>query len=459
MIKINKQLRKYFILVSSMSIIFVTVISNISIYMLFSNYIKDMRVKGDAKVVQYVENEYTMYRGLNYQSKMSIMHYALSENVTIIIQDGAGVILYNSSSEDSMFNLPITEKSTVEMEYKGYFFSYDGKLQGTVYVGRPKSILSNFEDKRFLSTINVVFVLSFVFSLAIAIFLSTRISGKFLNPIHAIKENAKLIEAGRYKKLIEVDTNTYELYDLSKSVKELSDKLDLQESLRKRMTNDLAHELRTPIATIQSHIEAFMDGIWTPDIQKLSIIQVETDRLMKLINELADLAVVENDKIKLNKTNVDLSCMLNDLMLSLEPVFMGKNIDAAQNIQEGVYFLGDEDKLRRIFINIISNAIKYSNENGNISVLLQRAGDSITFSVEDTGIGISKEDLKHVFERFYRSDVSRSRKTGGMGIGLTLTKALTEAHGGSINILSEQGKGTSVIVKFTVQSAGNICIM
>lgn len=451
MIKINKQLRKYFILVSSMSIIFVTVISNISIYMLFSNYIKDMRIKGDARVLQYVESEYSIYGGLNYQSEMSIMHYALSENVTVIIKNSEGGVLYNSSSENSMFHLPINEKITGDMDYKGYSFSYDGKLQGTVYVGRPKSILSNLEDKRFLSTINIVFIMSFIFSLIIAVFLSTRISGKFLNPIHAVKENAKLIEAGKYKKLKEVDTNTYELYDLSRSVKELSDKLDLQESLRKRMTNDLAHELRTPIATIQSHIEAFIDGIWTPDIQKLSIIHGETDRLMKLINELADLALVENDEIKLNKTNVDLSGMLNDLILSLEPVFMGKNINTARNIQDSVYFYGDEDKLRRIFINIISNATKYSNENGSIRISLEQSKNIINFSVEDTGIGISMEDLKHVFERFYRSDVSRSRKTGGMGIGLTLTKALTEAHGGTINIFSEQGRGTRVTVEFTEQ--------
>jgi signal transduction histidine kinase len=129
-------------------------------------------------------------------------------------------------------------------------------------------------------------------------------------------------------------------------------------------------------------------------------------------------------------------------------MFSDKNISVNKNIQNDVNMMGDIDYLKRIFINILSNAFKYTNENGTVSVSLEQIKNQIRITVKDTGIGIPKEDLKHIFERFYRSDLSRNRQTGGTGIGLTITKALVEAHGGTIKIDSEVGKGTNVIVEF-----------
>jgi len=236
--------------------------------------------------------------------------------------------------------------------------------------------------------------------------------------------------------------------EIEKKVKELAERLNSQESLRKRMTTDIAHELRTPLAAIQSHIEAFLDGVWEPNDEKLSVIHGEIIRLTKLINELSELSIVEDDEINLKLSNVDISSTLNNIIESYEPMFLDKNINIDKNIQNDVNFMGDIDYLKRIFVNIISNAIKYTNENGSVSVSLEQIKDKIKIIVKDTGIGIPKEDLKYIFERFYRSDLSRNRHTGGTGIGLTITKALVEAHGGTIKIDSEVGKGTNVIVEF-----------
>lgn len=214
------------------------------------------------------------------------------------------------------------------------------------------------------------------------------------------------------------------------------------------MTTDIAHELRTPLAAIQSHIEAFMDGVWKPNDEKLSVIHGEIIRLTKLINELSELSIVEEDEINLKLSNIDLSATLNDIIDSYESMFLDKNINVNKNIQNAINMMGDEDFLKRIFVNILSNAIKYTNEKGTVIVSLEEIKDKIRIIVKDTGIGIPKEDLKYIFERFYRSDLSRNRKTGGTGIGLTITKALVEAHGGTIKIESEVGKGTNVVVEF-----------
>jgi len=449
MTKINRQLGKYFILITMLSIAFVTIIANVSINIFFSNYIKVNRDKDDLRFVSYVEQGYVDYNELNSQFLMSLAHYAASEAVTVRLKDMDNNILWNSVTFDEMRGiLGQIGDNEDNITIRNYPFYSNGKQVGTVDVGRPRSIFSTLEDKQFINTINSVFAIAFVFSIVIAILSSSHLSRKFLKPIYQLKENAKLIEAGKYKKLKEVDTNTSELHDLSISVKNLAEKLDYQEGLRKRMTSDIAHELRTPLATIQSHIEAFMDGIWKVDNEKLSVIHDEITRLAKLIKNLSELAVVENDDIKLHKEELNLSKILVNIAENFELLFNTKNIQLNKDIQDNISFIGDADKLNQVFVNILSNAYKYTNEDGLVNVKLTEFGDKIEIAFEDSGIGIPKEDIKNVFERFYRSDISRSRGTGGTGIGLTISKAIVEAHEGRIWIESEVGKGTRVVIEF-----------
>lgn len=449
MIKISEQLRKYFVIISILSIAFITISSNIGINYFFSDYIRDSRSRDDLKVVQYVERVYSDYEELNSHSLMNIMHYAFSEDVIIQIRDKNNNISWNSSSYGTLYGM-VDEYGNNEanFSFRSYPFIYNESEIGTIDVGRPKSIISNIEDEKFIVTINSIFALASVLTFIFAVRSSTRISKKFLNPIYAIKENAKLIEQGKYKSLNDINTNTFELYELSVSVKELAERLNYQEHLRKRMTTDIAHELRTPLAAIQSHIEAFMDGVWEPNDERLSVIHGEIIRLTKLIDELSELSIVEDDEINLKLSTINLSVVLNNIIDSYEPMFLDKNINLNKKIQNEVYMMGDMDYLKRIFVNILSNAIKYTNENGSASIFLEKIKDKIRITVNDTGIGIPKEDLKYIFERFYRSDLSRNRQTGGTGIGLTITKALVEAHEGTIKIDSEVGKGTSVIIEF-----------
>lgn len=451
MTKINNQLGKYLIYVSLLSIAFITMIANISINLYFSNYIKESRSKDDLKVVQYVEKIYTDYNGFNMYALMDIIHYTLGESVTVRLKDMDNNILWNSSTSELITDMGGEFINESSLSYRTYAMNYKDKQIGHVEVGRPKSIISTIEDKQFLTTINIIFAISFVFSVFIAIFLSSRISRKFLKPIYQIIDNTKIIKSGKYKKVKEVNTDTYELNELSISIKELSERLDYQEMLRGRMTSDMAHELRTPLTTLQSHIEAFMDGIWEPNKERLTMLHEEIVRLTKLIKELSDLSIIENDEIKLNKSQNNISLILNNIMKSFKPMLVNKKIDLELDIQNDVELFIDADHFNRIIINIMSNAYKYTKENGTIKVTLNNRNDAIIIIVEDTGIGIPKEDIQYVFERFYRSDISRSRGTGGTGIGLTITKSLIEANNGDIKIESEENKGTKVVCKFPIE--------
>ena len=437
-----------------LSIAFITIIANISINLFFSNYIKETRSRDDLKVVRYVEEVYNDYNGLNGQALMSIIHYTLSESVAVRLRDTDDNIVWNSSTSDMITDMGGKIISESSLAYKSYPMNYKGNQIGTIEVGRPKSIISSFEDRQYLNTINIIFAIAFIFSVIIAMLSSLRISKKFLEPIYQIIDNTNIIKDGKYKKLKKVTTDTYELNELSKSIIELSKRLDYQELLRSRMTSDMAHELRTPLTTLQSHIEAFLDNIWEPNAERLTMVHEEIIRLTKLIKELSDLSIIEGNEIKINKIKVNFSAFLHNMIENFKPMFFSKNITVNLNIQQDVELLGDIDHFNRIFVNILSNACKYTNDNGTINVYLEEKEGAITVIIEDSGIGIPKEDIKYVFERFYRSDLSRNKGTGGTGIGLTITKSLVEANNGEIKIESEVGKGTRIICKFTGKKTG-----
>ncbi|PKM65915.1 MAG: hypothetical protein CVU95_13090 [Firmicutes bacterium HGW-Firmicutes-2] len=450
MIKINQQLSRNFIFVTMLSIAFITIIANFSITFLFSNYIKEVRNRDDIKVIRYVEKTYEDYYGFSSQGLMSILHYTFSEVVTVRLRDMQDNIIWNSSTDNMISDMGGEKVNESRLSFQNYPMNYNGKQIGSIDIGRLKSIISSFEDQQFIFTINTVFAIAFMFSVILAKLSSSRVSKNFLEPIYQIINNTELMKEGKYKGLKDAKTNTYELQELSDSIKELSERLSYQESLRKRMTSDMAHEIRTPLSTLQSHIEAFMDKIWVPDTEKLTIVYEEIIRLTKLINELTDLSIIESDEINVNLEEINLSTLMNKIVDSFEPMILNKNITLNKNISDSIAIIGDKEHFNRIFSNIISNAYKYTNENGKISVILKQSFNKVTVIVEDTGIGIPKEDIKLVFERFYRSDLSRNRGTGGTGIGLTITKSLVEANNGKISIQSEVGKGTKVICDFPI---------
>lgn len=448
MIKISKQLRKYFFSVSIISILFITIIANLSISFFFSGYLRQSRAKNDIAVVEYIQELHSEYNGLNNYALMSIIHYALSQDININIKDLENNILWSSDSSDMMHGMKrkLRSKKDIDIISREYPYMHEDEQVAIIEIERPKSIISSIEDKRFLWTINISLGFASIFTIGMALYFSSQLERKFLDPIYSIKKNTETIEQGKYKDLDEVHTNTLELYKLSLSVEQLAQRLDYQEHLRRRMTSDIAHELRTPLASIKSHLEAFMDGVWEPSVDKLSIVYNESNRLTKLVDELSDLSFLENDGINLDLKCVNISDILEDIIDGFEPMIISKDIKLTKNIKEDIKIMGDRDSLERIIINLLSNSYKYTNEKGNIIISLYNEGEDVKLVFEDNGIGIPKEDLKYVFERFYRSDLSRNRETGGTGIGLTITKALVEGHGGQINIESEVDKGTKVII-------------
>ncbi len=190
-----------------------------------------------------------------------------------------------------------------------------------------------------------------------------------------------------------------------------------------------------------------IDGIWEPTTERLSSCHEEITRITRLVSDLEKLAHYESDSLVLNKTEFPAQEFITRLMQNFETAFSQKDITPIISCDDSV-FVADRDKLSQVFINLISNALKFTPEGGTITVSIEGTVLGIRAVVSDTGQGIAVQDLPHIFERFYRADVSRNRTTGGAGIGLTLVKTIVEAHKGTISVTSDATQGTRFTLVF-----------
>lgn len=227
------------------------------------------------------------------------------------------------------------------------------------------------------------------------------------------------------------------------------EKLD---KMRKEFVANVSHELRTPLTTIKSYTETLLDGALENKeytVNFLKVIDSESERMTRLVKDLLQLSKLDYDKMEWNMKRLNMLTVIRDCVVKMEISAKLKNQDIAfEALGELCEINGDKDRIEQVIINIISNAIKYTPENGSIKVTANRLGNSVEVRIADTGMGIPKEDLPRLFERFYRVDKARSRAMGGTGLGLSIAKNIVEAHKGTIRIESEYRKGTEVIMNF-----------
>ncbi|AZK48087.1 two-component system histidine kinase PnpS [Paenibacillus lentus] len=236
----------------------------------------------------------------------------------------------------------------------------------------------------------------------------------------------------------------------------LQDVTDIRrlERMRSEFVANVSHELKTPIAAVKGFAETLLSGgVKDTDTIRsfLQIIYDESDRLNRLIGDILELSKIESKRVPLEYAPIHLKELLDSVTEVLLPAANKKSIVLLQEIPEHLFIEGDEDRLRQIFMNLISNAINYTPEGGRVSIgakVLHEGGEQeiIRFSVSDTGIGIPRKDLPRIFERFYRVDKARSRGSGGTGLGLSIVKHLVELHRGAIRVESRVGEGTSFIL-------------
>ncbi len=295
---------------------------------------------------------------------------------------------------------------------------------------------------------------SLVFSLAaaflVAVIASVVISRRIVMPVRCIMSASQRIAEGYYHERVELSeardwNNLDELGHLAVSFNRMAAQLERIETTRRELIGDVAHELRTPLSTIKGYLEGLMDGVVPADISTFERIYHEAERLQRLVQDLQDLSRIEAGVIELHLQPTPVAQLIRTAATRLGHQFEEKGVRLAAELPEHLPAVqADEARIGQVLLNLLGNALQYTPPGGQVLISAQQHGAEIHITVTDTGIGISAEHLPLIFARFYRVDRSRSRASGGSGIGLTIARHLVEAHGGRIWAESAgPGKGSS----------------
>lgn len=394
---------------------------------------------------------------------IGLTSYAISEGYVIEVFDLKNNLLYTTG----MYPLMGHKKNGHMMGpmmgrmFKNMFESYNEDVYPLVYkkkeigkitIGYLGASNISKEAMSFKLTLYQSIIISSLMAVMISVFISIIISRQLGIPIKKITQASRGIKEGDLSIRTDIKTNINEISELSSSINNLADTLQQQETLRSRLTSDMAHEIRTPLTTIKSHIEAFIDGVWNPTPEKLEDCYDEVTRLHGLVENLEDINKLEKMNYVLNKSNFKMDDELERIVNSLIPQSVKKNLKINLDSKTPLEVFMDRDKFKQIMYNLLSNAFKYSYEDGVVNIKSYLEDSSLSISIEDYGIGICEGDLPHIFEHLYRGDSSRTRATGGSGIGLTITKTLVEVHGGTIEVESTVKKGTLFTIKFPLEN-------
>ncbi|RIX52494.1 HAMP domain-containing protein [Paenibacillus nanensis] len=226
------------------------------------------------------------------------------------------------------------------------------------------------------------------------------------------------------------------------------------ERMRSEFVANVSHELKTPIAAVKGFAETLLGGAVKDEETARSFLQIifdESERLNRLIVDILELSKIESRRVPLMFSPVEMESFVDKTVTLLEAEAKRKNIQLNSQIESGLYVEADEDRLRQIFVNLLSNGINYTPEGGRVTVKVHAADhDHIRIQISDTGIGIPKKDLPRIFERFYRVDKARSRSSGGTGLGLSIVKHLVELHKGTLSVTSTVGVGTTFTIDLPV---------
>ena len=325
----------------------------------------------------------------------------------------------------------------------------DGKVVGKVrlWVLGSDVLLTKTDTAFREKTIDAMFLAAAI-AVAISVMIGLFVSRMLTNPIRRITGTAKQIRDGDLSARTNMRGDD-EIDQLGETFDEMTTSLEKDLKHERRLTSDVAHELRTPLMAMLATVEAMQDGVYPTDNEHLETVASETRRLARLVQQMLDLSRMENHTAPMNIEAVDMVELVRGIVNAQEPLFHERDLRLrfADETQGKMPFIKvDPDMITQCVINLMSNAMRYTPEGGWVIVTVGLDRKHLTISVSDTGIGIAKEDLSRIFGRFWRADASRAREAGGLGVGLAVTKQIVERHHGFISVESELEKGTTFTI-------------
>lgn len=302
---------------------------------------------------------------------------------------------------------------------------------------------SYYASKNIMWTIWISIVCAMIISGLIINYFANRLVVK---PLDEINNAAKRLKQGKVNERVNVRSND-EIGQLAESFNSMAESLEKVDNTRKEFISNVSHELRSPITSIKGFVGGILDGVIPKDKERyyFKIVYEEVNRLARLVNDLLDISAMESGKFNLQKIDFDINGVISLCILNLEGKIESKGLNVRAIFDESRnYVIADRDRIIQVLTNILENAIKYSNDNGEIEVTTYTKGEKIYVSIFNSGENISKDDLNNIWDRFYKSDRSRTNKVS-MGLGLPIVRLILSQHNEDIWVENIEGKG----VKFT----------
>lgn len=302
-------------------------------------------------------------------------------------------------------------------------------------------------EEAFASALLVSISLALLAAVLAALAVSWYFSRRVQRSIDSVAEAASQIATGRYGARVSDPGLGEEFSTLALSYNRLAEKLETTEATRRSMLGDLAHEMRTPLATIDAHLEAVEDGIRTLDEETLGVVRDSTARLRRLAEDMAALSRAE-EGLHLTPEPTNAVILAETAAETARDRFVAAGVHLDTDLGDAGQVRVDADRMGQVLGNLLDNALRHTLESGTVTLSCRRVDNFVEYRVADTGDGVAAEHLPHLFDRFYRADTSRDRLRGGSGIGLAIAKALVESHGGGIAVASAGlGRGTTFTVR------------
>ena len=304
-------------------------------------------------------------------------------------------------------------------------------------------------EEAFASALIVSLLVALLASVLMALAVTWYFTRRVQRSITAVADSASEIATGRFSSRVPSPGLGGEFDQLAATFNQLAERLDTVEITRRRMLADLAHEMRTPLATLDAHLEALEDGVRDLDEPTLAVLRSSTQRLGRLAQDINAVSRAEESKLEINLVPTDPRDLVEAASRAAHDRYRAKGVGLVEDVAADATVSVDAERMGQVLGNLLDNALRHTPRGGAVTLGCHVIDDTwVEFLVRDSGEGIEPEHLTHVFDRFYRADTARNRQQGGSGIGLTITRALVEAHGGSISAASPgRGRGATFTVR------------
>jgi histidine kinase len=354
--------------------------------------------------------------------------------------------------------LSITTNLTIPVAFNSHMGAMDkNMMSGSMGIATGKGQVNKMADPLFESFRASVFeslTYAALASVLAALIVSLLISRRIIAPVRTLSFASQRITDGHYDERVQ-PSGVDEISQLAIRFNLMAGQLEQIEVMRRQLIGDVSHELRTPLTSIKGYMEGLVDGVLPAIPETFNQIHDEADRLSHLVDDLQELSRIEAKVYQPDVHALNVAAFVQTTVKRLSPLAESRHIRLHSNLSSVLPpVLADEDRIIQVLVNLVSNALMYTPEGGEVTITAIHRDDEICVSIIDTGIGIPSAHLKNVFTRFYRVDKSRSRNAGGgSGIGLTIAKHLVEAHGGRIWAESA-GEGLGSTFTFSLKIAG-----